>query len=409
MKRAVILLTDSLGVGCSEDSVKYGDTGSDTLGHIVDECAAGKTDASGFRKGPLQLPNLARFGLQKASEESRKVPLSHSLGYDGKVEGAYGYGIEQSKGKDTPSGHWEIAGVPVMFDWGFFPKTIPCFPKELIDEFIEKTGIPGILGNKHSSGTVILDELAEEHIKTGKPIVYTSADSVFQIAAHEKYFGLERLNEIGDIAREIVNKYNIGRVILRPFLGEKLGEFERTGNRHDISVPPPEPTLLDYMKDSGGNVIAIGKISDIYANSGITKKVKSPGLSNLFDSTLAELKDAGDRTIVFTNFVDFDEKYGHRRDVAGYASALEYFDSRLPELEALLQPGDLIVVAADHGCDPTWVGTDHTREHIPILMFGPGIKPVNLGGRSTFADIGQTLATHFGLKPLKNGTVCPVL
>ncbi len=408
MKRAVILLTDSLGVGCSEDADEYGDVGADTLGHIVDDCVAGKTDDSGLRKGPLTLPNFARYGLQKAAEESRKAPLSHSLGYDGEIQGAYGYGIEKSKGKDTPSGHWEIAGVPVMFDWGFFPKTVPCFPKELIDEFIRETGVPGILGDKHSSGTVILDELGEEHIKTGKPIVYTSADSVFQIAAHEGHFGLERLNEIGDIARKIVDKYNVGRVILRPFLGEKPGEFERTGNRHDISVPPPEPTLLDYLKESGGNVVSIGKIADIYANCGITKKVKSPGLENLFDSTLKELKEAGDQTLVFTNFVDFDEKYGHRRNVAGYAWALEYFDKRIPEIEALLQPGDLVVVAADHGCDPTWEGTDHTREHIPILMFGPGIKPINLGGRSSFADIGQTLAAHFGIKPLKNGKACPI-
>ena len=406
MKRAVILLTDSFGVGCSEDSDTYGDKGSDTLGHIVEECAAGKTDSSGLRKGPLHLPNLARFGLQKAAEASREAPLAHSLGYNKEIQGAYGYGIEKSKGKDTPSGHWEIAGVSVMFDWGFFPKTIPCFPKELIDDFIKETGVPGVLGNKHSSGTVILDELGEEHIKSGKPIVYTSADSVFQIAAHEKYFGLERLNEIGDITRKIVDKYNIGRVILRPFLGEKTGEFKRTGNRHDIAVPPPAPTLLDFLKESGGNVVSIGKIADIYANCGITKKVKSPGLENLFDSTIKELNEAKTQTLIFTNFVDFDEKYGHRRDVAGYASALEYFDSRLPELEVLLQPGDLVVIAADHGCDPTWEGTDHTREHIPILMFGLEVKPVNLGGRSSFADIGQTLAAHFGLKPLSNGKAC---
>ena len=408
MKRAIILLTDSFGIGGAEDAGAYGDEGSDTLGHIVEECAAGKTDDSGLRKGPLQLPNLARHGLQKAAEESRKAPLAHSLGYDGEIDGAYGYGIEQSKGKDTPSGHWEIAGVPVMFDWGFFPKTEPCFPKELIDEFIKETGVPGILGDKHSSGTVILDELGEEHIKTGKPICYTSADSVFQIAAHEKHFGLERLNEIGDITRKIVDKYNIGRVILRPFLGEKAGEFERTGNRHDIAIPPPEPTLLDVMKESGGNVVAIGKIADIYANCGVTKKVKNPGLENLFNSTIDELKQAGDQTLIFTNFVDFDEKYGHRRNVAGYAAALEYFDSRLPEFEKLLQPGDLVIVAADHGCDPTWQGTDHTREHIPVLFFGPGIKSGSIGGRQTFADIGQTIAAHFGIKSLKAGTACDI-
>ena len=264
------------------------------------------------------------------------------------------------------------------------------------------------MGNKHSSGTVILDELGEEHIKTGKPIVYTSADSVFQIAAHEEHFGLDRLYEICDIARKLVDKYNIGRVIARPFLGEKPGEFKRTGNRHDISIPPPAPTLLDKIKESGGNVVSIGKIADIFADCGITKKVKATGLEALFDATLEETKNASDQTLIFTNFVDFDAEYGHRRNVPGYAAGLEYFDTRIPDLEALLQPGDLVVVAADHGCDPTWKGTDHTREHIPILMFGPGVKPIDLGGRSTFADIGQTLAKHFGLKPLKNGTVCPI-
>jgi len=408
MKRAIILLMDSFGIGCTDDADTYGDVGADTLGHIAEECAAGRANNPEGRDGPLYMPNLARMGLQKAAEESRRAPLAHSLGYDGEIEGAYGYGIEVSKGKDTPSGHWEIAGVPVTFDWGYFEKKIPCFPKELIDEFIKETGVPGILGDKHSSGTVILDELGEEHIRTGKPIVYTSADSVFQIACHEEHFGLDRLMEICDISRKLVDKYNIGRVIARPFLGEKPGEFKRTGNRHDVAIPPPEPTLLDVMKESGGNVVSIGKIADIYANYGITKKVKATGLEALFDTSLKEFEAAGDQTLVFTNFVDFDAEYGHRRNVMGYAAALEYFDRRLPELEKLLQPGDVVVVAADHGCDPSWVGTDHTREHIPILMFGPGVKAGNLGARKTFADIGQTLATHFGIKALSKGEACDI-
>ncbi|HBM15371.1 MAG TPA: phosphopentomutase [Lentisphaeria bacterium] len=414
MKRTVIIILDSFGVGCAKDSDKYGDTGSDTLGHIVDMCLAGTATGTVKRgKTPLTLPNLARLGLQKLAEESRGKALSHGLGYNGDIEGAYGYGIERSKGKDTPSGHWEIAGVPVMFDWGYFPKTKPTFPIELTRAFIERTKVPGILGDKHASGTEILDELGEEHIRTGKPIVYTSADSVYQIACHEKHFGLDKLYEICDIAREILNEMEpkigcIGRVIARPFIGESKGHFTRTGNRHDIAVKPPEPTLLDLMKEQGGQVVSIGKIADIFADCGITKKVKATGIDALFETTMKELSIAGDKTIIFTNFVDYDASFGHRRDVSGYAWALEHFDELLPRFEKALQPGDLVIIAADHGCDPTWKGTDHTREHIPIIMFGPEVKAVNIGGRQSFADIGQTIAKHHGLPKLNHGTACNI-
>ncbi|MEI6054584.1 MAG: phosphopentomutase [Lentisphaerota bacterium] len=415
MKRTIILILDSFGVGCTADSDKYGDTGSDTLGHIVDQCLSGSAKGTLTRpKKPLTLPNLSKLGLQKLAEEARGKALSHSLGYEGQIAGAYGYGIETSKGKDTPSGHWEIAGVPVMFDWGYFPKTVPTFPKDLIAEFVAKSGISGILGDKHASGTDILDELGEEHIRTGKPIVYTSADSVFQIACHEKHFGLERLMKICDVARVVLNDFEektgcIGRVIARPFLGEKRGEFARTGNRHDIAVKPPAPTLLDVMKENGGQVVSIGKIADIFADYGITKKVKATGIDALFDATLKELSIAKDKTIIFTNFVNFDADFGHRRDVTGYAWALEHFDELLPKLEKELQPGDLVVITADHGCDPTWKGTDHTREHIPILMFGPTIKAGSIGGRKSFADIGQTIAQHHSLPKLMYGTACDIL
>ena len=414
MKRTIILILDSFGIGATVDSDKYGDKGSDTLGHIVEKCAKGTATGTVKRgKEPLSLPNMARLGLEKAAEVSRGKPLAYSLGYKGNMEGAYGYCIENSKGKDTSSGHWEIAGVPVMFDWGYFPKTIPCFPDKLINEFIKRTGVQGILGNKHASGTDILDELGEEHIKTGKPIVYTSADSVFQIACHEKYFGLDKLYKICDIAREILNEQEkelgcIGRVIARPFLGEKKGQFFRTGNRRDIAVKPPEPTLLDYLKKNGGEVVSIGKIADIFADCGITKKIKATGLEDLFNKTISELKIAKDNTLIFTNFVDFDASYGHRRDISGYAWALEYVDGRLSELEKMLQPGDLVVIAADHGCDPTWKGTDHTREHIPLLMFGLGVKPIALGGCSSFADIGQTIAKHMRLLNLNHGKACDI-
>lgn len=389
MSRAVILMMDSFGVGYSDDAVDFGDVGGNTIGHIVE-------------KTGVQLPNLARLGLQKLAEDSRG-PLASSLGYDGEIQGAYGYAKELSRGKDTPSGHWEMAGVPVLYDWGYFTEKTNCFPEKLLKDFIEQTGVPGVLGNCHASGTVILDELGEEHMKSGKPIVYTSADSVFQIACHEESFGLERLYTICEIARKLVDEYQIGRVIARPFVGEP-GAFERTPNRRDYATPPHEKTLLDFLCESGGQVISVGKISDIYAHQGISKTIKAPDNDALFTATLDAFKDAEDQTLVFTNFVDFDSKFGHRRDVQGYADALAAFDKRLPEIEAMLQPGDLMLLTADHGCDPTWPGSDHTREHVPVIFAGPDVTPQNLGKRDTFADMGQTLARHFGLEPLAHGS-----
>jgi len=253
---------------------------------------------------------------------------------------------------------------------------------------------------------VILDELGEEHMRTGKPIFYTSADSVFQIACHEETYGLDALYALCELAREELTRggYNIGRVIARPFTGNKPGEFQRTVNRHVYAVEPPMPTLLDKMKASGGEVIAIGKISDIYAGCGVTQKLKATGLEELWDVTLQQLQAAGDHSIIFTNFVDFDSSYGHRRDVAGYARALEYFDSRLPELMEQLGDGDLVVLTADHGCDPTWTGTDHTREYVPMIFCGPAVAAQDLGRRETFADIGQSIARYHGLPALDYGT-----
>ena len=402
MARAFIIVMDSFGIGAAEDADKYGDVGADTLGHIAEYCEQGKADKEGVRKGLLRLPNLTRLGLNSAAIISTGKPVP-GLATNVPITGAYGCAAEVSHGKDTPSGHWELAGVPVMFDWGYFPPEYPSFPQELLDELIVRAKLPGVLGNKHASGTEIIEELGEEHQKTGKPIVYTSADSVFQIATHEESFGLDRLTELCHIARELVDKYNIGRVIARPFSGIP-SQYYRTGNRSDYSIPPPEPTLLDKLVEAGGEVISIGKVADIYAHQGITKKVKANGNMALFDAFLKEVKIAPDHSIVFVNLVDFDMVFGHRRDVTGYANALEEFDARLPELEALFKPGDLAVIAADHGCDPTWPGSDHTREHIPVLAFGPAIKPGSIGKRETFADIGQTLAQHLGLKPLSRGT-----
>ncbi len=403
MKRAFIMVLDSFGIGATEDADKFGDAGSDTLGHIAQACANGEADKG--RHGPLNLPNLTQLGLAKAHEGSTG---SLPAGMDGNavITGAYGWAHELSSGKDTPSGHWEIAGVPVLFDWGYFSDVENSFPQKLLDELVQRADLPGYLGNCHSSGTVILDKLGEEHMKTGKPIFYTSADSVFQIACHEETFGLQRLYDLCEIAREVLTNggYNIGRVIARPFVGEKAGAFERTGNRHDLAVEPPSATVLKKLVDEKqGQVVSVGKIADIYANVGITKKVKATGLDALFDATLAEMKAAGDNTIVFTNFVDFDSSWGHRRDVAGYAAGLELFDRRLPELLALLEGDDLLILTADHGCDPTWAGTDHTREHIPVLIAGPRVQPGSLGHRETFADIGQTLAHYFGTSVMDYG------
>ncbi len=403
MRRAVIMMMDSFGVGGAADADKFGDAGADTFGHIAAACASGAADRDGLRSGPLKLPNLTRLGLaQVAVTSTGQAPA----GLDPAVApaGLYGCAAEISKGKDTPSGHWEMAGVPVMFDWGYFPPEQPSFPAALTEALVDRAGLPGILGNKHASGTEIIAELGEEHVRTGKPIVYTSADSVLQIAAHETHFGLQRLYDLCAIARELVDDYNVGRVIARPFGGEDSAGFVRTANRKDLSTLPPAPTVLDRLVADGGTVIAVGKIGDIYAHQGISRVVKAASNETLFDATLNELESAPDRSIVFTNFVDFDSLFGHRRDVAGYAAALEAFDRRLPELEARLREGDLVVATADHGCDPTFPGSDHTRENVPVLAFGPGIVGRAIGVRRTFADIGQTLASHLGLAPLDHGT-----
>lgn len=396
MARAIILVFDSFGIGATDDAEKFGDTGADTLGSIARVRAASAA-------GPLRTPNLAKLGLFHAERDSTG---QFPAGVDTNVEiiGAYGHAAELSSGKDTPSGHWEIAGVPVLFDWGYFTARTNTFPQELLDELIRRADLPGVLGNCHASGTTIIAELGDEHVRTGKPIVYTSADSVFQIACHEESFGLQRLYDLCDIARELVDKYRIGRVIARPFVGDGPDTYVRTGNRRDLTTPPHAPTVLDKLVASGGEVISIGKIADIYAHQGITKKVKATGNAALFDATLEAVGSAPAQSIVFTNFVDFDMLYGHRRDVEGYAAALEYLDARLPELLAVLKDDDLLIICADHGCDPTWKGSDHTREHIPVLAYGAGLKPGSLGRRDTFADIGQTVATHLQLPALDYGT-----
>jgi phosphopentomutase len=403
MPRAFLFVLDSFGIGGAPDAAQFGDAGANTLGHIAQACANGAADLQGVRGGPLKLPNMAALGLGLAARGATgSVPPGLEIA--GAPSAIFAHAAERSKGKDTPSGHWEIAGVPVPFDWGYFPREIPCFPAEITDALASRCGLPGILGNKHASGTEIIAELGEEHMASGKPILYTSADSVLQIAAHEESFGLERLYSICAVARELVDRYRIGRVIARPFIGKNAADFERTGNRRDLAVPPPEPTLLDRAKAAGRAVIAVGKVADIYAHSGPTDVRKAAGNAALTQATLGAMRDCPDGGLVFTNFVDFDMLYGHRRDVAGYAAALEEFDRRLPELSGQMRAGDLMVLTADHGCDPTWTGTDHTREQVPVLAFGPGIAPRDAGARSTFADTGESVAQHLGLAPGRHGT-----
>jgi phosphopentomutase len=403
-RRAIILVLDSFGIGATADAAQFGDVGADTLGHIAEACAAGRADRSGVRSGRLRVPNLARWGLGRAAEISTgAMPVGLDAGC---VEGAYGCAAEESRGKDTPSGHWEMAGCPVPFDWGYFPRETPCFPAAIVDQLVADFDLPGILGDKHASGTEIIAELGVEHIRTGKPICYTSADSVFQVAAHEQHFGLERLYRLCERAKELLEPLNIGRVIARPFVGTGPADFRRTAHRRDYTTPPPQETLLDRVSASGAEVWSIGKIADIFAHRGISKKLKADDNSGLFDRTLEAMGGAGDRSLVFANFVDFDQLYGHRRDVVGYAAALEAFDRRLPELEARLQLGDLVLATADHGCDPTFRGTDHTREHVPVLFFGPAVPSGSLGKRESFTDMGQTVARHLQLAPLAHGRDC---
>jgi phosphopentomutase len=386
MTRAFVFVLDSFGVGGAPDAEKFGDAGANTLGHIAETM-------------DLKLPNLAALGLGLAAQlASGRNPLGSA-----QPTGQWGCAEEISHGKDTPSGHWEIAGVPVLFDWGYFPHIIPAFPQALTEQLIARCNLPGLLGNKHASGTEIIAELGEDHVRTGKPIIYTSADSVIQIAAHEQSFGLARLYEVCKVARELSYPLNIGRVIARPFMGRTAKDFTRTGHRKDYSVLPPSPTLLDALTKAGRDVISIGKIGDIYAHSGTGREVKATGNAALADTTLKQMPSLRDGGLLMANFVDFDMLYGHRRDAIGYGRALEYFDARLPELQAQLRKGDMMILTADHGCDPTWKGTDHTRECVPVLSYAPDMAPGAVGRRKSFADIGQTLAKHLQIAALGAG------
>jgi phosphopentomutase len=401
MARAFILVLDSVGIGAGPDAALYGDAGAETVGHIAEACARGDADDE-RRSGPIRLPNLVALGLgQACSLATGRVPP----GLEGSASrcASFACAAEVSKGKDTPSGHWELAGVPVPFDWARFPDTDSCFPETLVAELCRRAGLPGILGDRHASGTAIIAELGEEHVRTGKPICYTSADSVFQIAAHEEAFGLERLYEVCRTAKPLTDALGIARVIARPFIGADAVSFKRTGNRRDFMTPPPAPTLLDHASAEGRDVISVGKIRDIFAGSGTGRVETGHGNDALFDRTLAGADALGDGGLLFANFIDFDSLYGHRRDTAGYAAALEQFDRRLPALIERLHDGDLLVVTADHGCDPTWAGSDHTREQVPVLAW-TSRRGRALGSLASFADVGQTAAQHLRLRGPLAGT-----
>jgi len=404
VKRAIILVLDSLGLGSSADAHRYGDKGSDTLGHIAEACADGNADNS-HRQGPLNIPNLLRWGLGAAANASRGKPLPVT---SVAPQGAYGYAREVSVGKDTPSGHWEICGLPVPFEWGTFPSQENCFPASLLQNLITQGQIGGTLANKHASGTEVIKEFGVEHLETGFPICYTSADSVFQIAAHEQTFGLERLYELCKVAKRLVDPLDITRVIARPFIGTCSDNFERTANRRDLTTPPNGLTLLDFIQDAGGQVVSVGKIADIFSNQGVSYTVKGSDNMALIDQLLSQMKLTKEG-LIFVNLVDFDTKFGHRRDVAGYALALEQLDKRIIEIENLLSNDDLVLITADHGCDPTWPGSDHTREHVPVVFYGNLVKNNNLGERSSFADMGQTIANHLEIDPLPYGKSCQLI
>ena len=398
MGRGILLVLDSVGIGASADAHVYGDVGADTLGHIALSCAEGRGDRVGLRQGALALPHLDALGLGAAAEAATgRVPPGLTGARRGAKQGAWGFAQEVSSGKDTPSGHWELAGTPVPFAWGTFPDLEPCFPNDLVAALVAAAGADGILGNRPGSGTAIIDDLGEAHLRTGWPICYTSADSVLQIAAHEDAFGLDRLYGLCSTARRLCDPLRIGRVIARPFIGTDRATFRRTHHRRDYAIEPPEGTLLDLAAEGHRVIVTIGKTGDIFAHRNTGDERHGAGNDANLDHLLTALRDVPDGGLIFANLVDFDSDYGHRRDVSGYAACLERFDARLTEVQSELRPGDLLIITADHGNDPTFRGTDHTREYVPILALGAGEVGVPLGRRRSFADVGATLAHHLGL------------
>lgn len=381
MTRAFLVVMDSAGIGGAPDAGEFfngevPDTGANTLGHIAGTVG-------------LKVPTLAAMGLGHALRLASGLAVPGLLG---EATGAWGAATEVSRGKDTPSGHWELAGVAVPWEWHVFPKAEPCFPSDLVAEVCRLAGTQGILGNRHASGTVIIDEEGEAHLRTGWPICYTSADSVFQIAAHEEAFGLDRLIGLCRDLAPRLHAMRVGRVIARPFVGGP-GSFRRTPRRRDFAIAPPAPTLLDWAQGAGRRVHAVGKIGDIFSMRGIDTLAKGTD-AELMGHLRRLAGEAEEGSLTFANLVEFDTDFGHRRDPGGYARHLEWFDGGIGAMLGLLREGDLLVVTADHGNDPTWTGTDHTRERVPVLMHGAGTRELGLMG---FVDVGASVAAHLGV------------
>ncbi|WP_407495417.1 phosphopentomutase [Pseudooceanicola sp. MF1-13] len=393
MARVFLAVMDSVGIGGAPDADRFfngdiPDTGANTLAHIAQACADGRAEEG--RSGPLRLPHLDAMGLGAAVRlaSGDEVP-----GLDAVPTGTWGAATEVSPGKDTPSGHWELAGVPVPWDWHYFPDTKPAFPPDVTAKVCELAGVDDILGNCHASGTAIIAEHGAEHLRTGKPICYTSADSVFQIAAHEETFGPQRLMDLCKGLAPMLHQMKVGRVIARPFLGDSPETFARTTNRKDFAIAPPAPTLCDRVQASGRRVHAIGKIGDIFSMSGIDDVVK--GADEELMRHLSDAVDqAEDNSLTFANFVEFDSLYGHRRDISGYARALEWFDAELGMILPKLRDGDMLILTADHGNDPSWIGTDHTRERVPVLIAGQSAKELGL---IPFTGVAHLAAAHLGV------------
>ncbi|MFQ6551562.1 phosphopentomutase [Aestuariibius insulae] len=393
MARVFLVVMDSVGIGGAPDADRFfngtrPDTGANTVLHIAEACAAGQAEDG--RTGPLDLPYLSSLGLGQAVQLASGQPLPGD-----RVEptGAWGAATEISNGKDTPSGHWELAGVPVPWDWHYFPDTIPAFPEDVVGAVCTAAETAGILGNCHASGTEIIAELGAEHLHSHWPICYTSADSVFQIAAHEEAYGLDRLLDLCAAIAPRLHAMKVGRVIARPFVGDPETGFRRTGNRKDFAIAPPGDTICDRAQRAGRSVHAIGKIGDIFSMHGIDEVRK--GTDAQLMEHLGDLMDtAAEGALVFANFVEFDALYGHRRDISGYARHLEWFDGAISTLASQLKPDDLLILTADHGNDPSWTGTDHTRERVPVLVQGLGPKEL---GHIAFSDITGLVARHLEL------------
>ena len=388
MTRAFLVVMDSVGCGGAPDAEAFGDAGANTLAHVAEHCAAHRAS------GPLRLPVMDGLGLGAAV---RLASGAATPGLDAQARGLWGAATEVSPGKDTPSGHWELAGLPVPWQWHHFPVTEPCFPPEVTALVTEAAGTEGILGNRHASGTAIIAEEAEAHARTGWPICYTSADSVLQIAAHEERFGLDRLLDLCRAVAPALHAMRVGRVIARPFTGD--GPWTRTANRQDFAIAPPAPTMLDAAQKAGRAVHAIGKIGDIFSMQGIDTVAKGPD-ARLMEHLADAVRDMPDGSLTLANFVAFDSEFGHRRDPEGYAAQLEWFDASLPQILAALRDGDVLILTADHGNDPTWRGTDHTRERVPVLVAG---APAGEAGHLAFADVGASVCAHLRLPPVGPG------